>query len=188
MKASPSMLARTSVWVVLSAEQVDQAVSLGNCRCQAKPDDIRPHDSGYHEDDDRSFPHRLGALGEMAYAKYTGRSIDRSFSANGDDMDFVGVEVKTSTFGGNGVELKVKVREWNRKQPLLYVLARVDPESLEVVELVGEINRNDFDEHKKLVNYGHQDNYVIQKCFLSTVRSATGKTRLAPVVENEQPL
>ena len=55
---------RRSVFVELSDEEIGQAFALGDGRCNAKEEDIRRHQSGYHKDNDRrEYPHQIGLLG-----------------------------------------------------------------------------------------------------------------------------
>lgn len=135
-------------------------MSFGQARCGAKPEDIRFNDSGFHEDANRAYPHVVGMAAEIAYSRVTGRPFDRTIGKSGDKYDFPGgVEVKCSMFKGKDVELKIKVGEYSRKRPNLYVLCRVSND-LKTVEILGEISREKFDKVKHKKNYGHRDNWV----------------------------
>jgi hypothetical protein len=145
------------------------AKSIGHARCAAKPDSVRYNDSGYHEDPDRAYPHVVGATAEIAYARVVGASIDTSIMSKGDSYDFPGkVEVKASMFEGDGIELKVKLAEYSRKEPRKYVLVRVSKD-LRFAEIIGFITRDHFDEVKEKKNYGYKDNWVVGLDHLSPV-------------------
>jgi hypothetical protein len=111
----------------LSPEQLILAEKIGRSRCNAKNIDIRFHDSDYHSyNGDRAFPHIIGVKAEIAYAALTGQEVNTSFySDHGDKSDFGIIEIKSTALMGDGVELLVKVSEYHRKKPQLYILARV---------------------------------------------------------------
>ena len=110
-------------------------------------------------------PHTIGLIGEMAYAKFTGEKIDEEIYALRDKgQDFNKVEVKTITYFGDGEpELKIKQKEFEAKNPEVYVLARVDKKKLVSVELLGKISRKDFDKNKIAKRYGrfNPDNWIV---------------------------
>ena len=123
------------------------------------------------------------AAGEIAYAHVKGLEIDRTAKPTGDSTDFGGVEVKTSTYQGDGIELKITVKNYNRKQAKKYILCR-SPQGLTRdnfvdeclwIEIIGEITREKFDRVKSLKNYGNRDNYIV------------GVDQLDPVVWADTP-
>jgi hypothetical protein len=109
-------------------------------------------------------PHFLGLLGEIAYASITGQKIDtKIYSVRDSGFDVGNVEIKTSTWMGSGVELKIKKQEFEQKHPDKYVLARIDENKFFIVELVGQISRRNFDRFKSIKQYKPNNpiNYVV---------------------------
>jgi hypothetical protein len=108
--------------------------------------------------------HFLGLLGETAYATAVGKKIDTNiYSVRDTGADVNGAEVKTSTFLGAGVELKILQKEFEIKSPKKYILARLNENRFNEVELVGEISREDFAKHKTIKQYGPNNpiNYIV---------------------------
>ena len=108
--------------------------------------------------------HFLGLLGELAYATAVGEKIDTNiYSVRDTGADVNGAEVKTSTFLGEGVELKIPQTEFDIKNPEKYILARLDENRFNEVELVGEISREDFAKYKTIKQYGPNNpiNYIV---------------------------
>lgn len=144
---------------VLSETETELAQKLGRARCSAKNKAIIFNDSGYHDNPDRAFPHILGIKAEIAYSAITGIPLDTELYENkGDESDFGGIEIKSSSWLGNDIELKVKVSEYDRKNPYGYVLARVQGES---VEFIGAISRRRFDREKYLRRHKFVDNFCV---------------------------
>jgi hypothetical protein len=109
-------------------------------------------------------PHFLGLLGEMAYATAVGKKIDtKIYSVRDTGADVGEAEVKTSTFLGVGVELKILQKEFETKSPKKYILTRLNENRFNEVELVGEISREDFAKHKTIKQYGPNSpiNYIV---------------------------
>ena len=151
-------------------EQLQKAVEIAIARHEAKNVSFR-NKSIYFPEKKNEFgipneyaPHLLGILGEMAWATVKGVPIDENiYKVRDKGEDFRGVEIKTVTYFGKGEpELKIKVQEFNKKKPQIYVLMRVDPNTLEV-ELLGKITRKKFDEIKKKKKYGAKlpENFVV---------------------------
>tara|TARA_R110000803_G_scaffold110897_1_gene179353 strand:+ start:489 stop:959 length:471 start_codon:yes stop_codon:yes gene_type:complete len=109
--------------------------------------------------------HYVGALGEMAYSIYSGKEIDTTTIGRGDDgTDFDnGVDVKTST-SKYKPNLLIFKKQFERKFAKNYVLAWL---KLPVVELIGTISRDDFNEHKEIKNFGYGDSYSVDKIHLN---------------------
>ena len=111
--------------------------------------------------------HTIGLIGELAYSKFSGESIDENiYSKNPDPkgQDFENLEIKTITYFGSGEpELKITQKEYATKTPKLYVLARTDKNKLESVELLGRISRENFDKLKVAKKYGrfHPSNWIV---------------------------
>jgi hypothetical protein len=111
--------------------------------------------------------HTIGLIGELAYSKFSGESIDENiYSSNPDPkgQDFENLEIKTITYFGSGEpELKITQKEYATKTPKLYVLARTDKNKLGSVELLGRISREKFDKLKVAKKYGrfHPSNWIV---------------------------
>jgi hypothetical protein len=141
----------------LSEDERNLAVELGKKRNQAKEAKLRNIVCGYSNPE---TPHILGICAEIAYAKITNRKLDENLYAIGDNSDFDGIEIKTSTWRGIDIELKVKISEFNRKHPMAYVLARIDKDYT-TVEFVGSISRQKFDKIKYIKKHKFVENYCV---------------------------
>jgi hypothetical protein len=150
--------------IKFSQEEITEAISLAIARHEAKNNFIKnKHVLGAFKEssleslfsDKRHKHHFIGILGEMAYAKYTNQQIDKNIYALRDTGADVGeVEVKTSTWMGDDVELKVTKAHFESKKPKKYVLVRIDENNYTEAELLGEITRNKFSRVKKEKCYG----------------------------------
>ena len=170
-----SMRNRGVIKAVFSVFSIQEAIRIGNARCGAKSDGTREHDSGYHEDNNRAVPHWYGVLGEIFAGEIGEVSIDESIHESGDNDDMNGVEVKTSTWDGPDVQLKIKCTEYDRKRPRAYILVHVskdifnrsaDPredQKRRTAYIIGYITRDDFDAHKRKRTYGHKDNWTVSE-------------------------
>lgn len=101
--------------------------------------------------------HFIGLLGEAAYAKHTGQEVDRAIYAVRDGgEDFPSLEVKTITYRGKGEpELKIPVGEFAARDTVeTYVLARANTDDPQKVELLGKIDREQFEQIAKIKKYG----------------------------------
>jgi hypothetical protein len=108
--------------------------------------------------------HFLGVLGEMAYAKIVNDKIDENiYEVRDTGADVGDVEVKTSTWKGNDIELKVQKNHFETKFPKKYVLVRIDENNFDEIEVIGEITREDFDKKKKIKQYApnYPINYIV---------------------------
>lgn len=117
-------------------------------------------------------PHFLGILGEIAYALHTKQNIDTNiYEVRDTGFDVGSVEVKTSTWMGGGVELKIKKQEFISKTPEKYVLARIDENNFNTVELMGEITRENFDKNKITKQYRSDTpvNYIVGTKYLTPI-------------------
>lgn len=117
-------------------------------------------------------PHFLGLLGEIAYALASDQKIDTQiYEVRDCGFDVGDVEVKTSTWMGNGIELKIKKQEFDTKFPSKYVLARIDENKFYIVDLIGEISREDFNKYKRIKQYRPNNpiNYVVGTNYLKTI-------------------
>lgn len=141
------------------------------CKSQAQKrhdkKDVLFRDTGIlmRDIDSLYLPHISGIVGEKAYGKLIGKEVDTDlYDVRDNGEDFEGVEVKTITYFGSGEpELKIKKREYDSKTPRLYVLARVNRNNLNKVELLGKITRESFDENKRSKQYGpdNPENWVV---------------------------
>lgn len=132
----------------LTKEDRELAEKIGRARNGAKPEKVRYDESTWiDKKSDRAIPHILGLCGEIAYARLTNKKIDENIYSHGDDTDFNGIEVKTSTYMKEDIELKIPETEFHIKTPLAYVLARVD-KKLTKVEFIGSISRQKFEKIK----------------------------------------
>tara|TARA_Y100000004_G_C8762459_1_gene347150 strand:+ start:93 stop:617 length:525 start_codon:yes stop_codon:yes gene_type:complete len=144
---------------ILSESEIKLAEKIGRRRCFSKNRTIVQNDSGYHQERDRSFPHVIGVKAEIAYASVAGKTVNQDyFEFTGDQDDFDGIEVKTSTWRGEDIELKVKVSEYRRKNPIGYVLCRLIGNE---VTFMGSINRKRFDNEKYLRKHKFVENYCV---------------------------
>lgn len=147
---------------VLSEEQRSLAEKIGKARCEAKSARFRYNDSGFHSyNGDRAFPHILGVCAEIAYANLTNKKLDEAIYEKGDETDFDGIEIKTSTWRGDDIELKVKAKEYAKKTPKAYVLARID-ENYKSVQFMGSISRIKFEQIKYLKKHKLVENYCVE--------------------------
>jgi len=168
MALTPQQM-RKSVTVNMTPQEIATSQGIGRARCNAKPVDVRAHQSGWHRgNNDRSYPHQIGAHGEHAYSKHFRKKMDDSLKAGGDSGDFDNGDVEVKTTTGNP-KLMVRVREYAKKRPKKYVLAKLDVGDWSKVELVGEITREDFDKHKKFGNHGNGDVWEVSPIRLSSI-------------------
>ena len=144
--------------IKLSEKELREALDLAAQRHEAKHVSVRdtgPRMTSKYETklvdfigDIRYKPHFLGLLGEMAYAKATGGEINKEIYNRGDDHtgDVGRVEVKTSTWMGPDIDLKITQREVEdiENQPKRYALMKVNESNFSEVEFIGEISRDDF--------------------------------------------
>jgi hypothetical protein len=165
--------------IKFNPEQLQKAVDTAIARHEAKNISFR-NKSIYFPQKKNEFgipneyaPHLIGVLGEMAWATVKGVPIDEKiYKVRDKGEDFRGVEIKTVTYFGRGEpELKVKVKEFHKKHPQVYVLMRVDPNTLEV-ELLGKISRKKFDDLKKVKRYGAKlpDNYIVPLSLMDEIK------------------
>ena len=112
--------------------------------------------------------HVLGILGEYAYHKVTGSKIDECIYQRGDagydfEEDGSKIEVKVSTYGPVGTELKIPKKEYEERKPDQYVLVYVNKNNLKDVTVLGKISRKTFDKKKREKQYGprYPVNYIV---------------------------
>jgi len=165
--------------IKFNSKQLEKAVETAIARHEAKNISFRNR-SIYFPEKKNEFgipneyaPHLIGVLGEMAWATVKGLPIDENiYSVRDKGYDFKGVEIKTVTYFGAGEpELKIKVQEFNKKHPSVYVLMRVDPITLEV-ELIGKITREKFNKIKQRKQYGPKlpENFVVSASELDEIK------------------
>tara|TARA_R100001377_G_scaffold85302_1_gene71401 strand:- start:2352 stop:2855 length:504 start_codon:yes stop_codon:yes gene_type:complete len=112
--------------------------------------------------------HMIGVIGEYAYHKVTGSKLDENIYATGDagydfEDDGSKIEVKVSTYGPVGTELKIPKKEYERIKPDQYVLVYVNKNNLKDVTVLGKISRKTFDKKKREKQYGprYPVNYIV---------------------------
>ena len=175
-------LPRESIFIELTDEQFDKAMEMGHNRHYRKHESFRETNTAIFKKNRKNqkiLSHEIGALGEVAYSVYTGKELDENLYDLGDtgiDCFENGSEIKTTTFRGNGAELKITKEEWDSKPPYpkKYVLTRVNLDNLQRVELIGEITREKFDSIKVEKTYikGERNapvNYICTMRDLKTV-------------------
>lgn len=110
------------------------------------------------------MPHFVGVMGEMAWGIFNGLKIDENiYEVRDPGFDFENTEIKTITYFGRGEpELKIQIKEFEKRKPDLYVLTRVNVNTSEV-EILGKITRSNFDKIKIKKKYGenHPENFVV---------------------------
>lgn len=143
---------------VLSEDQRKLAENIGKSRNNAKHSSFRNMKCGY--DENPSMAHILGICAEIAYANITNRKLDENIYSRGDNTDFDGIEIKTSTWTGDDIELKVRFSEYDRKKPDAYILARID-KNYKTVEFIGSISREKFDKIKYKRHHKFTDNWCV---------------------------
>lgn len=165
--------------IKFNSKQLEKAVETAIARHEAKNISFRNR-SIYFPEKKNEFgipneyaPHLIGVLGEMAWATVKGVPIDEKiYRVRDNGEDFKGVEIKTVTYFGAGEpELKIKVEEFRKKRPSVYVLMRVDPTTLEV-ELLGKITRDKFNQIKQRKKYGPKlpENFVVPMSQLDNIK------------------
>lgn len=159
----------------LTKKQIEYCYNLAKKRHDAKHISFRnssqiiPEHKGTAFEGELNFekqymPHFLGLVGELAWALYSGEKVDENiYKVRDNGEDFDGIEVRTITYKGDGEpELKVKVVEYESKNPKIYVLAQFDI-SEKSVTILGRITRENFDQVKVKKKYGRYlpMNYIV---------------------------
>ena len=116
--------------------------------------------------------HFLGVLGEMAYAQAVNEKIDTNiYEIRDKGFDVGEMEVKASTWMNGDIELKVQKKHFETKFPKKYILVRIDENNFNIIELIGEISREDFDKHKVIKQYrpNYPVNYIVGTEYLKPI-------------------
>ena len=156
--------------ISLNKKQIKKAIELAMKRHDSKNKSFRSKgtlinidEKNFKDLEKQYLPHLIGVIGEMAWSIATGQSMDESiYSVRDLGEDFKDTEIKTITYFGDGEpELKIKVSEYEKKIPKLYVLIRFDMKK--TVEILGTITRESFDLVKKKKKYGAGKpmNYIV---------------------------
>ena len=164
------------VTISLSKDEVSFGYTQGKKRHYAK--DISFREKGHVKIKDSKLnyeSHAIGFLGEYAWGKFTNQSVDLAiYSVRDSGEDFPETEVKTITYTGTGEpELKIPIEEFNeRKSVNKYVLAKIDKNNPEKVELLGTISRKDFKKKSKKRQYkkNYPWNYIVPLSQMSKVK------------------
>ena len=138
---------------------------LGEARNNAKHASIQKRDQWNKSE---STPHIPGLAAELAFAKMFGVPIDEKIHNHGDMFDFGEIEIRCSTWRNNDIHLKIKPEEYIRKQPMAYVLCRLEGQ-LERVHILGFITRADFDKYKTIRNYGYGDMWTVALPYMNDI-------------------
>lgn len=156
--------------IYLNKKQLQRAIELAIERHEAKDQSFRnasiyfPQKRNEFGISNEYIPHLIGVLGEMAWAAANGLQIDQNiYKVRDMGEDFDGVEIKTTTYFGAGEpELKIKKKEFESKRPKLYVLMRVNPNTLDI-EVLGKITREKFNQNKVVKKYGPNlpENFIV---------------------------
>ena len=153
--------------VTLTEDELAYCKALGVKRHLAKHPSFR-NSRDYRKQQFAGEIHMIGVMGEYAYHKLTGCELDKNIYATGDggqDFEHNGkkVEVRVSTFGPSGTELKVPKREYQRYKPDEYVLAYIGKGKFNEVNVLGKISRENFDKKKREKQYGprYPVNYIV---------------------------
>lgn len=168
------------VIITFTEEQKKSAIEECMARNNAKDESFREK-STFIKTEGTNLPkasdltHILGVLSEKAFATFSGCDYDRNiYKVRDSGIDFgKDVEMKCITYMGDNPELKIPVGEFDnpRRTPKKYVLARINKNNLNVVELLGEITREKFEEAKTEKTYrGHSHiNYIVGIEHMSSV-------------------
>ena len=153
--------------IKLTPEQMQWCKDLAMKRSGSKNHAETKNSINCFKDKEGWHRHYVGVLGELAYSIYSGKKIDISIIGRGDDgTDFDnGVDVKTSTSKYRPNLLMFK-KQYERKKADSYVLAWLQ---LPIVELVGSITRNKFDELKETKDFGYGETYIVNKTHLNKI-------------------
>lgn len=143
----------------LSPRQRELAEKLGMARNNAKHESFRDKDK-FKIKRESGYSHILGISAEIAYADLTDQEIDTNIYDLGDQIDFDGVEIKASTWPHKDIELKIPFEEYQKKNPLVYILARID-KNYTTVEFIGSISRKKFDQLKYHKKHTQVDNWCV---------------------------
>ena len=152
--------------IKLTKEQLNYALDLAMKRHDAKHTSFRNKDTElFSNDTKKSISARIGADKQLGWSLVTGEAVDEEiYDVRDSGQDFEGIEVKTITYMGRGEpELKITVKEYDRRTPpKLYVLTRFDS-STGVIDILGKITREKFDQVKVRKRYGARlpQNYIV---------------------------
>lgn len=151
----------------LSEEERRLAKELGMARNNAKHESFRDKDR-FKINTESSYAHILGISAEIAYAALTDQKINEEIYSLGDEMDFDGVEIKAATWPHKNIELKIPFAEYKKKNPRIYVLARID-KNYTTVEFIGSISRKTFDKLKYCKKHTQVNNWCVNENQMSKV-------------------
>ena len=157
-----------STCLTLTQDELDYCKGLGVKRHMAKHPSFRDKSVVPTKQLYTGESHVLGILGEYAYHKVTGSKIYECIYERGDagydfEEDGSTVEVKVSTFGPSGTELKIPKKEYEERKPDEYVLVYINKNNLKDVTVLGKISRKNFDKKKREKQYNprYPVNYIV---------------------------
>ena len=158
----------------LTQHDLDLALSVARERTWTKTAGYENFFGGFHSKDKSSFaskryyPHYLGLLGEIAYARQFEEPLDLTFKKRGDKgYDFRNrVEVKTRKCKDKNPYLMVRKNDFIRKPARKYILCRLEPPEEELkfthVEFMGFITYEDFKRKGEELEMPGRTNWVIR--------------------------
>lgn len=158
----------------LSEHDLHLALAAARERVYTKNAGYENFFGGFHSKDShpqaakRYYPHFLGILGEIAYARTFGEPLDLTFSKRGDrGYDFKDkVEVKTRKSKDKNPWLMVRKNDFIRKPCLKYVLCRLEPPESDMdfktVDIAGFITYEDFKKKGQDLEMPGRTNWVIR--------------------------
>ena len=154
--------------VRLSVEDINFATELGKKRSASMGHKDTKNSKNFFANKPPWHRHVVGAIGEVAFAKVTGQKVDTKTIGRGDGgVDFKnGVQVK-ATEKKYKPDLIISKRQFNMKKGTIYVLAWI---KLPVVEFVGGISRQKFDQLKTLKRFQHGEAWVVKHELLNKVK------------------
>ena len=154
--------------IKLSDEDINFATDLGKRRSASMGHKDTKNSKNFFANKPPWHRHVVGAIGEVAFAKVTGQKVDTKTIGRGDGgVDFKnGVQIK-STEKKFKPDLIISKRQFNMTKGTIYVLAWI---KLPVVEFVGWISRQKFDQLKTLKRFQHGEAWVVKHELLNKVK------------------
>ena len=138
--------------IILYAEDIAKAYAIANSRWKGKEDFGSTRN--YRKSKTSERVHQIGALGEVAVAKYYGWDVDilpRIKGDNGSDFLFCGKHIDVQTTSYNPPHLKYDTNHQFRADVAILV-RRVTEDSYEIA---GWITAEIFEQHNTTRDYGY---------------------------------
>ena len=154
---------------IITPETKAKAERLAKARVKSKNPLWRNNTSGWHSNPERWYPHLIGVLGEMCYAKMMGLDNDTTLLEKGDECDFGDIEIKTRMSERYDPQLIIKDKEYEKKNPKAYVLFRTN-KSMTKYWCNGGITREDFKRYHQVKEYKHGRCRVVYHDLLNPIK------------------